>query len=127
MLQQTQQALSGVIGGMASQDIAQPAAVDIPGDGAIDITQSGTVTLSKGSAAAITIAAPGTGNIGVEKKIIANSAFAHVVTFTGGTLNSGAAGTATWTAAAHAGSSVWIRAVDATHWSVIAQNLGAFA
>ena len=101
----------------------------IAGDGAINVDGgSETVLLTKGSAAAITIAAPGVKNVGRIKRITAGSDFAHVVTFTGSTLRNGTAGgKITWTSAAFRGSSLMVQAVDATTWNVIAFNLGAFA
>lgn len=88
--------------------------VTIVGDGAIDISVDGTVLLTKGSAAAITIAAPGARNVGRRKTITAGSDFAHVVTFTGSTLRDGTTGThITWTSAAFRGSSLTVEAVDA--------------
>jgi len=54
----------------------------ITGDGAITI-QSGTVLLTKGSAAAITLAAPSSQD-GTTITITSTTAFAHVITVTGG-------------------------------------------
>lgn len=101
----------------------------IAGDGAINVNGGADgVLLTKGSAAAITIAAPGAKDVGRIKRITAGSDFAHVVTFTGSTLRNGTAGgKLTWTSAAFRGSSLMIQAVDATTWNVIAFNLGAFA
>lgn len=101
----------------------------IAGDGAVNVDGgSEGVLLTKGSAAAITIAAPGVKNVGRIKRITAGSDFAHVVTFTGSTLRNGTAGgKITWTSAAFRGSSLMIQAVDALTWNVIAFNLGAFA
>lgn len=98
----------------------------LAGDGAIDITFDGTTLLTKGSAAAVTVAAPGAANIGRTKRITSGSDFAHVVTFTGSTLRDGTTGASiTWTAAAFRGSSLTVQAVDATTWNVLAMNLGA--
>lgn len=54
----------------------------ITGDGAITIAP-GVVTLTKGSAAAITLAAPTAGQAGTIITITNGSAFAHVITATG--------------------------------------------
>lgn len=99
----------------------------IAGDGAIPIT-SGTTLLTKGSAAAITVAAPGAAGIGVVLEIVTGSDFAHVVTFTGSTLKDGTTGAKiTWTAAAFIGSAITVRGVTATQWVVISKNLGTVA
>lgn len=104
-----------------------PALTTIAGDGAITIA-SGTVLLTKGSAAAITIAAPGAGGIGTRITITTGSDFAHVVTFTGGTLWDGTAGAnTTWTAAAVQGSSLTVIATTAVKWNVESFNLGTIA
>lgn len=100
----------------------------ISGDGAVDISEDAIVLLTKGSAAAITVAAPSGSNIGRRIKIITQSDFAHVVTFTGTTLQDGTTGlNTTWTAAAFAGSSITVRAVSATRWAVESFNLGTIA
>lgn len=100
----------------------------ITGDGAIDIARDTTNLLTKGSAAAITIAAPGFNGVGRVIEIVAGSDFAHVVTFTGSTLKNGTTGAKiTWTAAAFIGSSITVRAVSATQWVVVAQVLGTVA
>lgn len=101
--------------------------VTITGDGAITLTP-GVTLLTKGSAAAITIAAPGTAMIGQMLTITTGSDFAHVVTFTGTTLNDGTAGAnSTWTAAAVQGSSLTVVGVTATKWNVVSFNLGTIA
>jgi len=98
----------------------------LAGDGAIDISMDGNTLLTKGSAAAVTVAAPGAANVGRRRRITTGSDFAHVVTFTGSTLRDGTTGASiTWTAAAFRGSSLEILAVDATTWNVISMNLGA--
>jgi hypothetical protein len=57
-------------------------------DGAIAITNHVAYITKAGSAAAMTVAAPGAG-AGARITIVTGSAFAHVVTFTGATLNNG--------------------------------------
>jgi hypothetical protein len=97
-------------------------------DQAIPIDTDGTFQLTKGSAAAMTVAAPTDANIGRRLTILNGSDFAHVVTFTGSTLQDGTTGlNITWTAAAFAGSSITVRAVSATRWAVESMNLGACA
>lgn len=99
----------------------------ITGDGAIPLVPGKTL-LTKGSAAAITIAAPGTAMIGKKITIVAGSDFAHVVTFTGSTLKDGTTGAKiTWTSAAFIGSAITIMAVSATQWVVVNKNLGTVA
>lgn len=90
-------------------------------DGAIALN-SGTVFLEKGSAAAMTIAAP-SGQDGMTICIMGNTDFAHVVTFTGSTLLDGTIGAnLTATFAAFAGSSITIQARGA-FWLVQSLNL----
>lgn len=79
-------AFTGVV--TASAGVKRPVQT-ITGDGAITI-RDGMVLLTKGSAAAITLAAPTTGtHDGITIQIIAGSAQAHVVTTTGMAAGSG--------------------------------------
>lgn len=104
-----------------------PEFTTITGDGAVTI-QSGSVLLTKGSAAAITVAAPGAGGIGTRITITGGTDFAHIVTFTGGTLWDGTAGAnTTWTTTAVQGCSLTVLAVSATKWNVESFNLGTIA
>jgi hypothetical protein len=121
------QQLSAIVGVPNSLAMAQPIQT-IPGDAAIDITRDGTFLLTKGSAAAISVAAPGAANIGRILVFMTGSDFAHVVTFTGSTLRDGTTGASiTYTATAFQGCSLAVRAVSATIWNVLSQNLGAIA
>lgn len=102
--------------------------VTLAGDGAIPVDTDSFTLLTKGSAAAVTVAAPGAANIGRKLIISAGSNFAHVVTFTGTTLADGTTGlNSTWTAAAFIGSSLTVRAITATQWVVESFNLGTIA
>lgn len=102
--------------------------VEYAADGAIDASYDHTALLTKGSAAAMTIAAPGAKNIGRKLRIVAGSDFAHVVTFTGSTLRDGTTGAKiTWTSAAFIGSSIEVEAITATRWAVANKNLGTVA
>lgn len=95
--------------------------------GAIAV-RSHQALLTLGSAAAMTLAAPGTAGIGTRITITTGSDFAHVVTFTGGTLWDGTAGAnTTWTAAAVQGSSITVVGTTATKWNVESFNLGTIA
>ena len=97
-------------------------------DGAISVAKDATYNITKGSAAALTVAAPGAENIGRLITFLTATDFAHVVTFTGATLQDGTAGlNSTWTATAVAGCSLTVRAVSATRWSVVSFNLGTIA
>jgi hypothetical protein len=71
------------------------------------------VSLTKASAGAYTLAAPGAANVGNRMVIIAGSAQAHVVTVTGG------AGGNTLTFTAAIGAAVELLAVSATVWGYI--------
>ena len=106
-------------------NFAAPEITTLAGDGAIPVNADSITNLTKGSAAAVTIAAPGANNIGRRLEIHGGSDFAHVVTFTGSTLRDGTTGASvTWTAAAFQGSSLTVRAISATGWSVVNNNLG---
>lgn len=97
-------------------------------DGAIPIDIDQVYLLTKGSAAAMTVAAPGAANVGRRLKILTGSDFAHVVTFTGSTLRDGTTGASvTWTATAFQGCALEVVAISATTWNVQAMNLGAIA
>lgn len=98
------------------------------GDGAISIAKDATYYITKGSAAALTVAAPGADNIGRVITLLTGSDFAHVTTFTGATLQDGTAGAnSTWTATAVQGCALTFRAVTATKWTVVSFNLGTIA
>lgn len=97
------------------------------GDGAITLVPQ-TAYLTKPSAGAYTLAAPGAAGIGVQIEMTAGTDFAHVVTFTGSTLKDGTTGAkVTWTSAAFIGSSITVLGVTATQWVVISKNLGTVA
>lgn len=102
------------------------AMVTVPGDATLPIDADRLFLLTKGSAAAITLADPGAANIGRRLTIMAGSDFAHVVTTTAALAN-GTAVKNTWTSAAFTGSSLTIRAISATLWGVENIQLGAFA
>lgn len=96
-------------------------------DGAITVSPQ-FAYLTKGSAGAYTLAAPGAAGIGMELTLTTGTDFAHVVTFTGTTLQDGTAGVnTTWTAAAVQGSSLTVIGVTATKWNVVSFNLGTIA
>lgn len=94
----------------------------IAGDGAITIA-SGIVALTKGSAAAITLAAPTTGQAGTELIITAGSAFAHVVTATA-LIEDGVTGGSktTLTFGAFNGATITLRAYN-LKWTVVSKNV----
>jgi len=97
-------------------------------DGVVPIFEDATFQITKGSAAALSVAAPGLANVGRRLVFLTGSDFAHVVTFTGTTLQDGTTGlNTTWTSAAFAGSSLVVRAVSDTRWAVEAFNLGTIA
>lgn len=94
----------------------------ISGDGAVTIA-AGVVLLTKGSAAAITLAAPTAAQAGTVITITSGSAFAHVVTATG-LLEDGVTGGAknTATFAAFKGASITVLA-SALKWNVVSLNV----
>lgn len=92
-------------------------------DGAITLV-SQVALLTKGSAAAMTVAAPGATKIGTRITIVSGSNFAHVITFTGGTLGDGTTGlNTTVTMTAFIGSAITVIANTATQWVVESQNV----
>lgn len=91
----------------------------ITGDGAITI-QSGVVLLTKGSAAAITLAAPSSQD-GTVIEITSTTDFAHVITVTGGLWDGTAGSNTTITLAAVAGSGVKLIAFG-TDWYVLSNQ-----
>lgn len=113
--------LTYAVAAAAGQQLAD-VVTTISGDGAIAIA-TGTVKFTKGSAAAITLAAPRADQEGTTLNLVAGSAFAHVVTATG-LLDDGVTGGSKTTAtfAAFVGSAIILKAVG-LKWSVIAKNL----
>lgn len=93
-----------------------PQVTVITGDGAITI-ESGVVVLTKGSAAAITLAAPSSQN-GTTITITSTTDFAHVVTVTGGMWDGTATTNTTVTFPVVAGAAVTLMAYG-TDWYVI--------
>lgn len=95
----------------------------ITGDGAITITD-GSVVMTKGSAAAVTLAAPTAAQLGTEMDIYAGSAFAHVVTATG-LVDDGVTGGSktTLTFGAFVGASITLKSVQSGKWAVKAKNV----
>lgn len=121
MTNDTQQALAALIGGVAAQALVNQQIATVAGDGAIDISIGGpdVTMLTKGSAAAITIAAPVIQ--GQRRTVISDTAFAHVVTFTGNTLRGGTAAVATATFAAQKGASITLVSLQPNEaaWGVV--------
>lgn len=106
---------------------AEPPAI-LTVDGAIPIDRDRTFSIEKGSAFAGSIAAPGEANVGRELTFINGSAFAHVLTFTGTTLEDGTAGlNTTYTMVNIAGCAITVVARSATRWSVKSLQLGTVA
>lgn len=96
----------------------------IAGDAAIPVGVNGTYRLTKGSAAAITLAVPGAANIGRKIVITGGSDFAHVVTAASTSVHDGTTGGhGTLTSPAFEGGSLTLRAVTAAKWAVEANNL----
>lgn len=105
----------------------KPTVQAIAGDGAITIPTDGTsvVLLSKGSAAAITIAAPTVAQNGTIIFVRSLTGFAHVITCaTDGFNAKGSSGTAT---AATTFTGLLMLYADAGHWYALSQNLWTIA
>ena len=101
---------------------------DYTASGAIALT-SGTHYINKtGSLAAMTVAAPSSQD-GTRITIISTTAFAHTVTFTGGTLNDGVTGggKTTVTLKAFAGSSFTFEAKGSSWYLIGAGNVTSIA
>lgn len=96
----------------AGYGVKMPDAVDYSADGAIDVDNV-YATLSKGSAGAMTLAAPGTDRVGEMILILAASAQAHVITAAsvdgGNTLTFGGA----------IGDNIRLFARSSTAWSIL--------
>lgn len=119
-------AANGVaVDGLTIKDGGLGAVQAITGDGAITIANYATVFLSKGSAAAITLAAPTAGTHDrFEITIIAASAQAHVVTCSTVGFNAkGSSGTLTFTAAI--GNSVVLVAYNGNWYTKAVRNVTA--
>lgn len=92
------------------------------GDGAISV-KTGTVVITKGSAAALTLAAPTAGtDDGKILRVVSATAFAHVVTTPANNILDGTSSTKdTATFAAHAGASIVLEAYNG-NWSLLSLN-----
>lgn len=121
------QKLASVLGAVAASIFGgPPIAIDV--DGALPITKNATYLLTKGSALALSVAAPGAANVGREITLLGGSDFQHIVTFTGATLWDGTAGgNLTWTTTAVQGCSLTFVAISATKWNVKSFNLGTIS
>jgi hypothetical protein len=119
----TKQALASVLGRTVAIDIASLVTL-IPGDATIDPLISTMYQLTKGSAAAIIVPAPGLAGIGTWITIIAGTNFPHVITFPNlylfGVVNT------TFTAT-DLGSSITFFGASATQWAVMNVNTGIIA
>lgn len=103
---------------------APPEITTIPGDGAIPVDVDGIYLLTKGSAAAISLAVPGAANIGRRIIITGGSDFAHVVTAASTSVHDGTTGGhGTLTSPAFQGGTLTLRAVTAAKWNVESNNL----
>jgi len=115
--------LAGILGsGDLAAQIATPV-LSLAVNGAIPITRDAFILLTKAGVAAMTVAAPGAANIGRVLSIYGATADQNTITFTGGTLRSGAAGVTTVTGAAAIGSGITVKAVTATTWQLVANTL----
>lgn len=93
-------------------------------DGAIPIDRDGIHLLTKGSAAAMTLALPGAANIGRRIVITGGSDFAHVVTAASTGVHDGTTGGhGTLTSPAFQGGTLTLRAISASKWNVESNNL----
>jgi hypothetical protein len=94
-------------------------------DAAIAIAANAVVRLTKGSAAAMSIAATATD--GVCLKIVSGSSYAHVITFTGNILDDGTATTKLKaTMAAYVGASIMVVSAN-SRWVLLSNNACSLA
>lgn len=115
--------LAGTLGGALAGNLA-PIVRTISGDGAIPVDQDAIILLTKGSAAAVTLAVPGAANVGRKLIITGGSDFAHVVTAASTSVHDGTTGGhGTLTSPAFQGGTLTLRAVTAAKWNVEANNL----
>lgn len=94
-------------------------------DGAIAVA-SGQAVITKGSAAAMTLAAPTTAQNGIVVVITAGSDFAHVITSTGNILDGTTGANNTITLAAFKGSSCTLMAYG-QKWLVLSNQVATIA
>ena len=120
------QALENRIGPVLARNIAPPM-ITIAVDGACPITEDAFIRMTKAGVLALSVAAPGTDNIGRILKIYGTTADQNVITFTGGTLRSGAAGVTTVTGAAQIGSGITVQATTATVWQLLSNTLAVIS
>jgi hypothetical protein len=86
--------------------------VFVNADSALPVPSKDTIyVVTKGSAAALTLASPGKGIDGVRVTVVGLTDFAHVVTTAAASLDGTSAGSAVFTSAAFAGSSVTLLAL----------------
>jgi hypothetical protein len=114
--------LAGLVGGPLAASLGMEV-LSIAVNGACPITQDRTILMTKAGVLALSVAAPGAANIGRRLRIYGTTADQNVITFTGGTLRSGAAGVTTVTGAAAIGSGIEVVAVSATTWNLVANTL----
>lgn len=99
----------------------------ITADGAVNPHISANYVVTKAGVAALTIAAPTAGvDDGVNIEITSSTNNQHVLTFTGNTLNSGAAGHATATWPAQLGGAIKLMAYNGK-WNLMANQLAVIA
>lgn len=116
-------AIQNILGANAAGNLAPPL-ITLSADGAIPIDRDVIVNLTKGSAAAMTLAVPGAGNIGRKIIIMTGTDFAHVVTAASTSVNDGTTGGhGTLTGPAFIGGTLTLRARTAALWQVEANNL----
>lgn len=97
----------------------------LSGDGAIDISLGDFFNITKGSAAAITLADPAVADNGREIMVYSSSAFAHTITVASG-INGGGGTDDVITFTNRAAASITLRAV-AGKWLVVGSYLAAIA
>jgi len=115
-----------ITGATTSGTLHKGTVTTLTGDGAIDISLGDIFIFTKGSAAAITIAAPAAGDEGRIIWLKSGSAFAHVITVAGSGLGGSGTSYDVLTFTNVVAANVTLRAYD-QKWYMVGQHLTAVA
>jgi len=115
-----------ITGATTSGTLQKGTVTTIAGDGAVDFSLGDIFVLTKGSAAAITLAAPAAGDEGRIIWIKSGSAFAHVITVAGSGLGGSGTSYDVLTFTNVVAANVTLRAYD-QKWYMVGQHLTAVA
>jgi hypothetical protein len=111
--------------GVPMQELA-PVNAALATDGALPIV-SGSYVITKAGVLALSVAAPTAADIGTRIRITSDTANAHVITFTGGTMRGGTAAVATATLGAFAGAGISFECFVTGKWHITANMIATLA